>query len=221
MILTIVASIASILGFSMQFADKLKKDEDMLIYFLIKFSENATYLKTVHTQYHALYRGITALDNFLRDPNNPNLYRESGDIGQKDLLSIINDPTLKEFSESIDNMLSEEMNQISIKIDFKSDENFKKLTEANNQIAFKLKKIIQSQNKVVELHKDYCDFFDKLRPLQDQTSLSESDKNLILKNRRLTSTNYNNIIADTDQALMLYLDIYAFVLNEVKSMRNF
>jgi predicted component of type VI protein secretion system len=219
--LTIIASIASILGFSLQVLDKLKNDDDKLIYFLIKLSEKSSYLKAVHTQYHAIYRGVTSLDNFLRDPNRPNLYRKSGNINSDDLLEVINNETLKEFSESIDNVLSEEMNQIKIEIDFSSNKDFLALLSDNNQIASKIRMIIQSQNRVVELHQNYCDFFDKLKPIQDKNELIEEDKKFILNNRRLTSTNYNNIITDTDRALMQYLDIYSFVLNMIKIIKKY
>ena len=221
MILTTIASIASILGFSMQIFNSLKNEEDKLIFFLIKMSEKSTYLKEVHTQYHAIYRGITSLDNFLRNPDKPNLYRRKTNLNRDELLNVINNETLKEFSESIDKVLSEEMKQISVQIDFKTDENFKSLSEVNNKMAFNLQKIIQSQNNVIELHNQYCSFFKDLKALQDKEELSEDDAQFILNNKRLTSTNYNNIIMDTDQALMLYLDIYSFVLDDIKSKRKF
>lgn len=226
MIIETISSIATILGFGMQVFDKLGKDrleneDDKLIYFLIQLSEKSTYLKNVHTQYHALYRGITALDNFLRNPQMPNLYKTSGNIPSNELLIVINDATLKEFSESIDMLLSEEMNQISIQIDFDKNESYKALKALKGDIAFKIKKIIESQNKIVKLHKQYCDFFSNLKILQDKNELSADDKDFILNNRRLTSTIYSNIIFDTDQALMYYLDIYSFVLTDIKLKRKF
>ncbi|WP_321435726.1 hypothetical protein [uncultured Bacteroides sp.] len=216
-----IAAIATILDFSMKLFDKVqgknfKREEDQMIIFLICLSEKSRHLKKVHSTYHNLYYGFSQLDNFLINPREAPKYKRLTDVNRFDLSMIINQPIFTSATEILKNSLIVEMNHIYTKIDLSENDSFQFLKSEDETLATSVEKIITSQQNIVKLHSQYCDFFDNLKLMQDKDDLDDLDVKCLLSSKRLVSANFSSMINDTDIALMNYLDIYHFCMNYLK-----
>lgn len=216
----LLASIATILGFSMQVYDKISDkrsdkeeyNDKIILLFLKELSVKSKAIKEIHQKYHSLNSDMRPVATFL---SNPYIYGRI-EIKHKQLRKELKEALQRPSASMAQNHLSAELesNFVELRINSKDqDVLLGKINSLNDcEIKAPLRKIVTTQIHIEALHNNFCQIMQKVGTF-NRGDWGESEFSYILTNNKIFTSDFYQIIDYADGILMGYLDIYHYLSN--------
>jgi len=223
MILESIASIAGIIGVSLQAYDKFKpgaKTETAQAMVALKaLSTTGKTWKKVHSKYHAVERNLgTLLSRIETSQNGQRITLRPDEVLPNHIKQALEDLNWQDYIENMERELRpcietlKYANEVA-KVD--KDTIVVGLRKKGlYELAENVNTIIISQKKVVQVHLEFISFLRKAKELVDNDAWGKEQVEFIIANRVLLRTRIPSVIGSTDSALMAILDLYNYVIDE-------
>ena len=224
MILETIASFASIIGLSMQLVDKYKEkypeEVSEALSALKAMSVTGQTWKEVHTKYHAIERNInTVLSPIEEISDGVRKTRPTIEVNAFILRQSFFDANWQNYIESHEDEIKPFIDTLSHAANKAAQSGDQVLLDLREKGAFKIAEkisvLVINQQKIVELHQEFIGFLRNIKSELKNDRWGIQQVELVVQNRELLRTRLPMIIGNTDRALMVILDLYNEIINEV------
>lgn len=218
-----IASIAGLIGFSMQVFDKFSDDHPEKLgremAALKSLSITGKTWKSIHSKYHAVDRNLSTLLSVTETVSNG---RRETLIAEKvtayHIREALENPNWQMYLETFEDELRPSIDTLryaNVQAKEKKDQVLGELRDKGLfDIAEKIHTIVLAQEKIVVIHDDFLRFISTLKDFvcQDRWGMEQSE--FLIAHRVLLKTRIPSVIGSTDNALMAILDLYNLVIDD-------
>lgn len=221
MILEVLASFATIIGVSIQIAEKYAEEHPgpagAQLGALKALAVTGKTWKQIHSKYHSVDRNAYKILSKLERSVDGRIETLTPDrITPRELQDAFEDLNWQNYLDGLERQLKPSIDSIAFAVEKSQGKSEKALTglrsSGNYEIAESIQTILLSQENILRTHKEFVHFLKVISEAIGEGSFDQASVKFVLKNRALLQTKLPALIGDTDNALMAILDIYNSII---------
>lgn len=223
--LEVLASIASLIGLSMQVYDalaaKFTDDAGKYLSLFVVLTDTAQCWKQIHHKYQSLSNDMQALQRniFLSDGLNVRTKHVS-DIAPNQIRSIFESGALSDALASFEQELEPYLAPLSTAAALTEQQKsayFRNIAKfGRGDLSLCMQAIVSAQNDTVMNHAIFCQFLQEIELLLQKDDWGHDEIKAVLKKKQIIKTLFDKNIKNADTALIQFLTIAKIVADEVR-----
>jgi hypothetical protein len=211
------ASIATILGFTLEVSDRIRDRESRVVFTgLLAISSTSKAWKTLHTRYHPLNRQVQSVVGEISIYQDGRyIPRSVGDIAANRLRVLFFDGILNDAVINFRNNTRREIRDIRASLDngnISFQTKIEEIRRLDADLASELVELSDLRVDALLIHDRFLNYLDSLSNFIGEPNWNENHVRFILDNRNLLNLDLQQMINLTDRVLMTFLDIYIIMV---------